>query len=392
MPRLCVTHTSHFVRAPDGRVYSCNKLINRSFWDRYLTAFDEVVIAARVRQVDHVPADLECTDGNGAVFFDLPEYTGPWEYVRVRRELAARLAEATRQFDAYCLRVPCPIGSGLARELTQAGRRFAVEVVGDPWDSLSPGAVRSLIRPIARRSAARQLRTVCLQAIASAYVTREMLQRRYPPSPGAFTTHYSDVELPPEAIADAPRTDFHGAHRLICVGTLAVLYKAQDVLIQSVARAARRDLDLTFVGDGRRMGEMQSLAGSLGIGDRVHFTGQLSGGQAVRDALDASDVFVLPSRQEGLPRAMIEAMARALPCIGSTVGGFPELLPPKDLVPPNDVEALARKIEDVLGDPERLVHSSRRNLEVSREYLPSIREERRLEFYRFIRRAAVNDR
>ena len=219
-----------------------------------------------------------------------------------------------------------------------------------------------------------------------------MLQRRYPPSPGAFTTHYSDVELPPEAIADAPRTDFHGAHRLICVGTLAVLYKAQDVLIQSVARAARRDLDLTFVGDGRRMGEMQSLAGSLGIGDRVHFTGQLSGGQAVRDALDASDVFVLPSRQEGLPRAMIEAMARALPCIGSTVGGFPELLPPKDLVPPNDVEALARKIEDVLGDPERLVHSSRRNLDVSREYLPSIREERRLEFYRFIRRAAVNDR
>ena len=63
--------------------------------------------------------------------------------------------------------------------------------------------------------------------------------------------------------------------------------------------------------------------------DRVRFRGQLTTPVDVRAELDRADLFVLPSRQEGLPRAMIEAMARALPCIGSSVGGIPELLQPK---------------------------------------------------------------
>ena len=65
-------------------------------------------------------------------------------------------------------------------------------------------------------------------------------------------------------------------------------------------------------------------------------------GHGVTEQLDAADVFVLPSRQEGLPRAMIEAMARSLPCVGSDVGGISELIPDW-VVPPNDPQALALK-------------------------------------------------
>ena len=82
---------------------------------------------------------------------------------------------------------------------------------------------------------------------------------------------------------------------------------------------------------------------------------------------------------------MIEAMARALPCIGSTVGGIPELLPLEDLVPPGDAAALARKIREVVIDPGRMARMSTRNLEKAREYREDALRERRVAFYQNIR-------
>src|SRR6185369_6068290 len=105
----------------------------------------------------------------------------------------------------------------------------------------------------------------------------------------------------------------------------------------------------------------------------------------VRAQLDAADLFVLPSRSEGLPRAMIEAMARALPCIGSTAGGIPELLPPEDLVPASNVAALASKIQEVLSSPARLSAMSSRNLAAALEYRDEVLDARRRAFFEHIR-------
>jgi glycosyltransferase involved in cell wall biosynthesis len=174
---------------------------------------------------------------------------------------------------------------------------------------------------------------------------------------------------------------------LITVGTLNQLYKAPDVLIRAVAECVRNgsDIELVLVGDGKHRAELEGLAVSEGIGARVHFKGQLSSGEAVRRELDQSDLFVLPSLTEGLPRAMIEAMARALPCIGSTVGGIPELLEPGHTVPPGDVKALANKIKQVTSNPSQIAAMSRRNLEKSMEYQEDNLRERRVAFYRYIR-------
>jgi glycosyltransferase involved in cell wall biosynthesis len=130
---------------------------------------------------------------------------------------------------------------------------------------------------------------------------------------------------------------------------------------------------------------LEARARQLGIADRVVFRGWVTGGAAVRAELDAADLFVLPSRQEGMPRAMIEAMARALPCIGSTVGGIPELLPPEDLVPPGDALALARAIRAMTSDPERMARASARNLERARSFAESRLRTQRLAFFRHVR-------
>jgi len=119
----------------------------------------------------------------------------------------------------------------------------------------------------------------------------------------------------------------------------------------------------------------------------VRFAGRLPAGEAVRAELDGSDLFILPSYQEGLPRAMIEAMARGLPCIGSTVGGIPELVPEEDRVRAGDAAGLARRIREVVSDTERMARMSARNLEKAAEYREDVLRARRNAFYRYLRQA-----
>ena len=73
---------------------------------------------------------------------------------------------------------------------------------------------------------------------------------------------------------------------------------------------------------------------------------------------------------------MIEAMARALPCIGSTVGGIPELLPAEDMVPPGDADGLARKISEIVSDSQRMQRMSARNLARAGDFQEDVLRER----------------
>jgi glycosyltransferase involved in cell wall biosynthesis len=136
-----------------------------------------------------------------------------------------------------------------------------------------------------------------------------------------------------------------------------------------------------MVGDGKHRPELEEMTRFLSIENSVRFLGQLQAGEPVRSQLDNADLFVLPSLTEGLPRAMIEAMARGLPCIGSTVGGIPELLPDEAMVPPNDVLALADKIETMLASPEWMHRMAARNLKKAQEYRAEILQARRNAMY-----------
>jgi glycosyltransferase involved in cell wall biosynthesis len=174
--------------------------------------------------------------------------------------------------------------------------------------------------------------------------------------------------------------------RVICVGTMEQFYKRQDTLLHATARCVQRgdNIRLVLVGDGRCRLELERLATTLGISSRCEFVGQLPSGKPITEQLDNADLFVLASQQEGLPRAMIEAMARGLPCIGTRVGGIPELLESDDMVEAGDTTALADKIHAVLSSSERRSAMSARSLRTAREYTEEVLAARRNEFYRHI--------
>jgi glycosyltransferase involved in cell wall biosynthesis len=390
--RVLIATESRFDRTPDGNHWNVGSG-GYDFWQRYLEVFDEVRILGRVRDVPVAPLRAVRADGPNVSLVPLPYYLGPWAYLRRYPSLRRAARRAADTQDSVILRAPGAAPSLLVSAFGRSGRPFGVEVVGDPYDVFVPGGVRTVLRPLLRRLMTNDIRVQCARACAVAYVTAGFLQRRYPASPAAYVASFSCIDLTDEAFVPDPRpiTARDGTQRIVFVGSLEQMYKAPDVLIDAIAAACNRggDLSLTMVGDGKHRGELEARAIAGGLGNRVRFLGHLPPGDAVRKELDAADLFVLPSRTEGLPRALIEAMARALPCIGSTVGGIPELLSPSEQVPPGEVDALANKILEILGDRQRCSRLSQQNLQRARDYRVDALRPRRRAFYHAVREATT---
>ncbi len=386
--KVTVTSEHRFDRTSDGCIWTSSQY-SYSFFLRYLDVFDHVEVVARIRNVGSVPSSWKRADGKGVMFVGVPYFVGPWEYLRRVTLIQDTIKKVASSAEAVILRAPSLLSTSLARACSRFGGRYAAEILGDPWDVFAPGTVAHPLRPLFRRLFTHHLKVLCVNSYATAYVTSQTLQHRYPPNSESFTLSCSDVELDDAAFVTAPRS-ISGPPRPITiasVGSMAQLYKAHDILIDAFATCVQQglDLNLCLIGDGQYRSQLESQATRRGLNGRICFVGEIPSGKPVRDHLDRADLFVLPSRTEGLPRAMIEAMARGLPCIGSTAGGIPELLAPEDLVRPGSVEALAEQLYEVVTDRKRMACMAQRNLDRARQYHEWLLKPRRLQFYSFVK-------
>ncbi|RUL92021.1 glycosyltransferase [Verrucosispora sp. FIM060022] len=385
--RAVITDETRFARTPDGTVWTLSGL-TYELWSRYLSAFDNLRIVARVEDVAAPTDGAERVDGPRVEVWPVPYYLGPRQYVQRLPAIRRAVRAAAAPTDAVLLRVPSPIGSLLATERDRHGLPYALEVIADPYDIFAPGVLRHPLRPLLRRQYTAQLRHQCASAIAAAYVTDGYLQARYPTRAPAIVASIPEGHFPGSAYVDRPRTiERPRSTTLVSVGSLEQMYKGIDTLIEAVAQLTPTDpsIRLVHVGDGRCRPNLERLAARLEVTDRVVFAGTLPAGEQVRRMLDAADLFVHPSRTEGLPRALVEAMARGLPAIGSNVGGIPELLPAEYLVAPDDVGGLASAIRGLLADPARLAEASARNLARARDFSGEVTALRRAAYYEAVR-------
>lgn len=136
------------------------------------------------------------------------------------------------------------------------------------------------------------------------------------------------------------------------VGCVARLDDQKNLTVLLQAMVAVPDASLVLVGDGPRRGELEALAGSLGIAARVHFLGWLDDPRAV---LAGFDVFALPSRDESFPLTIVEAMLSGVPVVATRVGSVGDAIEHGRtglLVEVDDVDGLAAALRRLLGDAD----------------------------------------
>jgi len=145
-----------------------------------------------------------------------------------------------------------------------------------------------------------------------------------------------------------------GTPRLVCVGRLCQA-KGQLLLVEVAGRLATRGIrfELVLAGDGPLRDDMEKLIRNYGLDGNVRITGWISGAE-VRKEILAAQAMILPSFAEGLPVALMEAMALKRPVLATYVAGIPELVRPGEtgwLFPAGCVDEIAKAIENCLATP-----------------------------------------
>ncbi len=386
---LIVTCEFRFLKTPDGRVWTTSAF-QYDFWLRYLEAFEQLLVVARVQEVNKVDDDWVLSSGPNVRFCGLPYYVGLSGLAKSFWATLKILRDTIKPDSAVIYRVPSQ--TAMLSCLSRLGRThdYALEVVGDPSDVFESGIVNGFTDRILGWVSRNALQWMVKKAHSVSYVTNAYLQRRYPASDEAYAIGCSDIELTHDWIKSSARKYSAPAQNWVLVGSFGQLYKGPDLLINALAKLNSEKAEgepqykLTMLGDGIYRAEMEALAESLECSDNVNFVGEVNATQ-VKEYLEKADVFVMPSRTEGLPRALIEAMATGLPAIGSRVGGIPELLGDEHLFESENVDELATKLGRLCSSERDLNEASTRNLSVALTYEASILHERRQAFYRHVK-------
>jgi glycosyltransferase involved in cell wall biosynthesis len=362
--RVLLTSETRFERTPDGTVWGA-AACGSSVWRPYLEVFSGVVMAARVAHVSQPSSGYVEASGPGIRFCPLPIYSGLAGFCRHFPSVQAAIRQAVADCRAAIVRSPSPIAYLAARHLSSSARAYGAHIVGDPDQVFSRGAFSHPLRAPLRQIATSAQVQLSQRAVAVLFVTNETLQRKYPTRGKAYSA--SDVVLDDAAFERRPPREPSMPFTLVTVGTLDQPYKGTSVLLDAVAQLRHRNVrvHLRIVGDGRLMPALQGRARTLGLESNVEFLGQVDRA-GVRRALDSADAFVMPSLTEGLPRALLEAMAKGLSAVASAVGGIPELLPPEFLVVPGRPEQLAERLEWLVTAEAARSAAGERNRSVSR--------------------------
>lgn len=259
-----------------------------------------------------------------------------------------------------------------------------VEVVGCSWDALwNYNSKGKLLAPL---NYLKQKRAISESEYAI-YVTSNFLQKRYPTRGDSINcsnvllSNFDDSIL----INRTEKVKCRNLESTLVIGTTAavdVKYKGQRSVIKALGKLKERGItnfEYQLVGSGEQK-SLRLIAEKYAVTEQVKFLGAMPH-KDVLNWLDSIDIYAQPSKTEGLPRGLIEAMSRGLFAMGSNVGGIPELLDEEYIFnKSNNEEEICNILIEINKD--KLLEQARRNFNVAKEYDQSLIESRRQLFLR----------
>lgn len=381
-PPVLIVTENRVGRDGDGALWSADRNMEGLGWSRGLEG-PGLALTARVRPREE--RDRYRLDVNQV--HPMPYYVGLRGFLVNLPRTVLHLFRAISHKNASVVVVRVPSIHGIVAAFLSVRRRIpvAVEVVGDPGEVATSGALGTLGR-ITRRPLVSVSRWVVRQADAVRYMTQRVLQEAYPAAPSANVVALSSVSVPQEFGAVWSEVEKSLTPTIIAIGSQERLYKGHDLLIRALPHLLESfpDLRLELIGDGRCQPLLRRLADQLDVAGHVHFRGHIADPSEIARALSHAWLLAMPSRTEGLPRALVEACVVGTPAIGARAGGIIELLDDKYLFDREDVAGLVSCSRSLLASGSERQDASKRNREAARGYDPEHTADRLREWNRAI--------
>lgn len=363
------------------------------FYQRYLRVFDNLRLVTRCVDEVNLGNSRVPLDDPRIEYIPMPFFSGPLQYAKKYVGIGKSLKYITDGCDAAILRLPSTIAQRVCEQVKKSGIPYATELVFDAKDAYE--SATSIVERLLWKVIHRQMTDDCAKADGVACVTEKYMQQHYTSKkPDAFFGHYSSLALNSTFYTSGrkyPQKDMLTiAH--VCTQVQYNGRKGYNEVIKAIQILKSRGVNVKvqFAGPDYHGGisKLNQLAIELGVSECIEFIGGVNRVQ-LSDYLEKADMYVMPTWAEGLPRVIIEAMAKGLPCITTPVSGNPELVSEHFLVEYHDVEKLADRIEELITNKELYEATSKENFERSRKYEASVLEKRRDEFYKKLKEKIV---
>ena len=366
-----------------GEVYARSYGIKT--WNRYLSCFDSILVCARSREVtEKVTKGIEQLTSERVSFDNrIGMFCGP--EVFFKRNTKKCLYEDIQKSDAVILRLDSFLGLLAARYCRKNKVPYIIEVVGCAWDSFwnhgLSGKIIALPLFMMMKKEVRKSK-YCI------YVTKDFLEKRYP-TKGTFT-NISNVSLTniseDDLLSRIAKIQNHRTNtdviNLATVANVGVRYKGMHFVIKALGLLKKKghtNFRYHMIGEGNQE-YLKKIASKCGVLNMIEFHGPMRHEDVFEFLKNNTDIYIQPSLQEGLPRALIEAMSVALPCLGSNVAGIPELLN-KDCIF-DKTKNKEKQIADLLLSMscEKMLFYAKVNYENSLCYSEDLLQNRRVSF------------
>lgn len=298
----------------------------------------------------------------------------------LKKESKKELRHFISECDLLIVRLYSIFGYIAGMEAKKQGKPYFTEIIGDAWDAYWNHSLRGkLVAPFMYFG----IKRVVWNADFALYVTNEYLQKRYPCKNESVGV--SDVLISVDDSALDKRLKKIAARskneiKLMTSGAIDVRYKGQEYVIRAISSINKAGYTVKYyLAGGGSQDYLRSVAEKCGVLDQVVFLGRLSLDDVMKQ-LENTDIYIQPSFTEGLPRAVVEAMAKACPIIGTRIGGIPELISNECLVRTKSSEDIANTVLGMINE-EKLVELARVNYQKSKEYIDTALSERRNAYY-----------
>lgn len=365
----------HFIKNDKGEIYA-TRVLNEKIFNRYLEYFDEVIVFARVSKSNNVVKELK-VNTDRLSFVEIPDFRGPKEMLMKSIKIVSKFRKACSDAEVIFLRAPSMLTIFLYRFIPKNKITSVEFMMGATYFIEDDSFIAKKVNKIIDNEAKKLVK----KANATLYVTEEALQKEYPPNAKAyedsnddyFTCGVSDVVIEKEYLFERLPMNSESNHFiLISVGFMDSYRKGQHILIETVKILKDKgySIELRLIGEGKKKEEFEQLAKRLGLEKEVLFLGKISSRETLFQQLKESDIFLLPSKLEGLPRVIIEALSASLPVIASDVNGNSELVQSELLVQAFEASNYSEKIQELIENPGFYNDISKENYQKALEYLP----------------------